>query len=123
MSRAVRVAAAAVAVLATVVLAARSLAHSPSPADVIQRLQTDAARDELGIVAVSRHPDIARLLVIRVGERWHEVPADRRRQVAEQWAAAWRHAVAQGIVAVVDASTERSLVNFDSEGRAILSSP
>jgi hypothetical protein len=53
-----------------------------------------------------------------VGPGWLALPAAERRAAAEQWLQGWRHAVPQGIVAVVDAASGRARVNFDAHGHA-----
>ena len=95
-------------------------AHQLQPGHVISEIRSSPANDVFGIREVTRDPRLPRLLVIRVGPRWTTVPASERRSVAERWMAHWRETVAQGIVAIVDAATDRSLVNFDAEGRARL---
>ena len=69
---------------------------------------------------VRRDPDLPRLLVIRVGPRWSEVPAGQRIEWAEEWHHLWRSTIANGILAVLDSATEDPLVNFDADGRATL---
>lgn len=95
-------------------------AHWQTPEQVIAELRAVALRDAYGITEVTRHPDLPRLLVIRVGPRWSEVDPSKRRAAAEKWMARWRHAVPQGIIAILENGTDRSLVNFDTEGRAVL---
>jgi hypothetical protein len=81
------------------------------------------ARSEIGIASAVRDPRLPRLLVVRVGPRWHELPGDRRQMLAETWCAGWRHAVPQGIVAVLDAATDRSVVHCGRDGTARLTGP
>jgi hypothetical protein len=111
------------AVLAAVVLLAAAggaHAHQPSPEDVIARLRSPAARDAYGIVAVERHRELPRMLLVRVDERWRALPPERRRHAAEDWSRGWRHSVAQGIVSIVDAADGHAVVNFDGRGNALL---
>lgn len=95
-------------------------AHWVQPEQVIAQLRVPALRQAFGITEVTRHPDLPRMLVIRVGPRWTEVAAPQRRAAAERWRHLWRHSVPQGILAILDAATDRSLINFDAEGRAML---
>jgi hypothetical protein len=95
-------------------------AHTISPDEIMARLRTPAAREAFGIEDVSRLEGLPRLLVVRVGPRWREVPAEKRRAVAEDWGRAWEHSVPQGIVSIVDAASGDSLVNFDGRGHALL---
>lgn len=101
-------------------LAAAAAAHWPRPEDVIGRIGSQAMRETLGVVEVARDPRLPRLLVVRVGEKWPEAEPSARRAAAEEWWSSWRHIVSQGIVAVLEQGTERPLVNFDPDGRAIL---
>jgi len=96
-------------------------AHSISPDEIVARLRTPAAREAFGIEEVARLDGLPRLLLVRVGPRWLDVPVERRREAAEDWGRAWGQSVAQGIVAVVDVSSGDSLVNFDGRGHASLS--
>jgi hypothetical protein len=107
-----------VAALVLQALATASGAHVVSPDEVVARLRAPAAREAYGIEEVSRLPGLPRLLLVRVGPRWREVPPDRRRAVAEDWARAWQHAVPQGVVSIVDAASGGAVVNFDGQGNA-----
>jgi hypothetical protein len=95
-------------------------AHSVDPDSVVRELRAPAVRERFDVTAVARHADLPRLLVIRVGTGWHRVAAGSRREAAETWLARWRHATPQGIVAILDDASGRSLVNFDVGGRALL---
>jgi hypothetical protein len=113
--------------LAAIAACAGLAAHTPSVAahwqtaeDVVEELRAPAYREQFDVTRVDRHPDLERLLVIRVGPGWRRVAAATRRKAAASWLSRWRHAVPQGIVAVLDASSDRSLVNFDSDGHAAL---
>lgn len=61
--------------------------------------------------------------MIRVGPQWFEKTAADRRAAAERWWQQWRHAVPQGIVAILDEATGQSLVSFDARGRAGVKEP
>lgn len=95
-------------------------AHTVSPDEIIAQLRTPAAREAFAIEEVRRLDQLPRLLLVRVGARWAEVPAERRRTAAEEWARAWEHSVAQGIVSIVDAQSGDAVVNFDALGHAHL---
>lgn len=98
-------------------LAATAAAHWVSPEDVVRELNVPALRDSLGIVNAARDERTPRLLIVRVGDRWYALSGSLRRAQAEQWRAVWRHNVAQGIVAVLDDRSERSVVRFGRDGR------
>jgi len=104
-----------------VAAATQAWAHSVAPEAVLAELRSDAAREELGIVEASRLDGAPRLLIVRVGARWHDLPAESRRRAAERWGRAWQHAVPQGVVSIVDATSGAAVVNFDALGRAQLS--
>lgn len=105
---------------APLVLASGAAAHWLAPEALIAKLQEPANRERFGITQVTRDPKLPRLLFVRVGPQWERVPAAERREAAEQWFHLWRGGIAQGIVAVLDDATGRSLVNFDANGRAQL---
>ncbi|HEY8517612.1 MAG TPA: hypothetical protein VIS07_19040 [Candidatus Binatia bacterium] len=106
--------------LGLVLAAAVAGAHQLSADDVIARLRAPAAREAYDVVDVERHPGLPRMLLVRVGERWRTLPAERRREAAEDWLRAWRHAVAQGVVSILDVQTGRAVVNFDARGNALV---
>ena len=111
-------------ILAVIGLAGgRSAAHWDRPETVIAQLRAPELRQAFGITATERAADLARLLVIRVGPQWFQKPADARRTAAERWWQQWRHAVPQGIVAILDESSGQSLVSFDAHGRAGVKEP
>ena len=95
-------------------------AHTVTPDEVVARLDGAAVRASYDVVGAKRLDGLPRLLVVRVGPGWREVPADKRRAAAEEWAEDWRHAVAQGVVSIVDAASGDTVVNFDAHGRAHL---
>jgi hypothetical protein len=98
-------------------------AHTPSPEQVIALVGSSESRARYGVERVERHAEVARLLLVRVGPAWADAPAEARRAVAESWLEEWSHAVPGGIVAVLDARTDRALVNYDAHGRARLAEP
>lgn len=111
------------AAVALIVGARPTLAHWEQPEAVIAQLRAPALQQAFGISAAARAPDLARLLVIRVGPQWFQKPAAERRDAAERWWQQWRHAVPQGITAILDETTGQSLVSFDAHGRAAVKEP
>ena len=97
-------------------------AHWMRPEDIVAGLASDAQlRERLGVVAVQIEPQLPRLLIIKVDRaRWEAASAEARTTLAEEWLETWRHNVPEGIVAVLDAATEQSVVNFDGLGHARL---
>ena len=106
-----------VLVLGTV---AGARAHTVSPDEILARLRAPALREAYDVEDVSRLERLPRLLLVRVGPRWRDVPLEQRRAVAEDWARSWEHAVPQGIVSIVDARSGDAVVNFDALGNAHL---
>lgn len=100
--------------------AAGARAHTVSPEEILARLRAPAVHEAYDVEDASRLERLPRLLLVRVGPRWRDVPAERRRAVAEDWARSWEHAVPQGIVSIVDARTGDAVVNFDALGNARL---
>ncbi len=98
-------------------------AHTVPPEAIVGRLSSDAARHAAGVESVVRDPRLPRLLLVRVGPRWEELPLARREALARSWWTAWRHAVPQGVVAVLDAATDRSVVTFARDGAARVAGP
>jgi hypothetical protein len=109
--------------LTLMLIASTARAHTPGPDDVIGMIDAPASRQRLAVRGVTRDEKVPRLLVIRVGSGWATVPTGERTAAAEEWWALWRDAVPQGIVAVLDAETSASLVNFDPAGGARLVTP
>ena len=97
-------------------------AHWMRPEDIVAGLASDTQlRQRLGVIAVYIEPQLPRLLIIKVDRtRWEAASAETRTKLAEEWLETWRHNVPEGIVAVLDAATEQSVVNFDGLGHARL---
>lgn len=97
-------------------------AHWMRPDEIVAGLAADTQlRERFGVVAVHIEPQLPRLLVIKVDRtRWEAASPDTRTKLAEEWLETWRHNVPEGIVAVLDAATEQSVVNFDGFGHARL---
>jgi hypothetical protein len=100
-------------------LAARAAAHWLPPAAVVAHLNSEAVRRQWGVERAERDAKAPRLLVVRVGGHWYEVPAAARKVEASQWLEDWRHNVAQGVVAVLDAESDRPVVQFGPGGRVV----
>jgi hypothetical protein len=103
-------------VLAT---AGPAVSHQETPEIIVADLGSAKAREASGIVRVVRDTTQPRLLVVRVGDAWWKLPAEVRRDRASEWGTRWRHAVPQGIVAVVDAKTEQPVVRFGPRGEVV----
>jgi len=95
-------------------------AHWKRPEEVIARIVSPASCETLGVVTATRDPRLPRLLIVRVGAPWAGAGTVHRRDVAEEWWTAWRHAVPQGIVAILEEGSDRPLVNFGVGGHAVL---
>ncbi len=95
-------------------------AHTVAPEEVVAKIASPPVREAYGILTVERAPEVPRLLVVRVGRKWNELPVTMRQDAATEWQALWRHAVAQGIVAVLDANTGAPVINFDAQGHALV---
>jgi hypothetical protein len=109
-------------VVAALVLgpAAPAGAHWLMPEQVLAELRSPAVRDAFGVVEAAPKADLPRLLVIRVDARWAKRPAAERRAAAERWDRRWHESVPQGIVAIVDETSGRSLVSYDAHRAARL---
>lgn len=115
-----RLAAVLGALLALGAVAGVAHAHTVTADEVVARLDGAAMRTAFDVVSAQRLDGLPRLLIVRVGPGWRDVPAEKRRAVAEEWAKAWQHAVAQGVLSIVDAANGATVVNFDALGRAHL---
>jgi hypothetical protein len=93
-------------------------AHWIAPEAIVAQLQGPPGR-ALGVERAARDDKVPRLLVIRVGEAWYRIPAEKRREQAAAWLALWRHNVGQGIVAVLDARTDQPAVRFGPGGQVV----
>ncbi len=108
------------AALALVVLvASAATAHTPFPEDVLASLGAPSMRVGAGIERAERDPRNPRLLVVRVGRPWFALPAAVRAEAAADWCDVWRRAVPQGVVAVLDAGTDRVVVRFGRAGTVL----
>lgn len=105
-------------------VAAAAGAHTPAPERVVAEMNAPALRERFGVVEVAPHPELSRLLVVRVDAgRWRGAGAGERRAAAEAWRRRWRQSVPDGLLAIVSAEGGDSLVSFDARGRARLRQP
>jgi hypothetical protein len=88
--------------IALVLVAASARAHTPAPEEVVASLAAPAARAATGVERVERARANPRVLLIHVGAAWPAIPRAARATAAAEWRERWRHAVPQGVVAVLD---------------------
>jgi len=114
-------------VVATLILATAATAHAHwlSPEEIINGLANNPrVHDTVGVTEVYRDKHLPRLLIIKVRRaQWETLPAPSRLKLAEEWFGTWRHNVPQGIVAILDAATDHSLIAYDGTGHATLKDP
>jgi hypothetical protein len=91
-------------------------AHTPAPDDVVATIAEPAARAAAGVERAERDVRNPRVLLVRVGPRWFARPRDARAAAAAEWREAWRRAVPDGVVAVLDATTDRAVVRWGPGG-------
>jgi hypothetical protein len=91
-------------------------AHWEDPDAIVADLNGPATRSATGVERVERDAQTPRLLIVRVGERWFALPEAVRIEQAGAWLGRWRHSVQQGIVAVLDATTDQPVVHFGPGG-------
>ncbi len=101
------------AVLVLLLVAGGAGAHSPSPGSVIALAAGDAVA---GVTRAERDPTNPRVLVVRVGPSWFVLDAGERLARARRWRDDWRHAVPQGVVAILDAASQAPVVGFGARG-------
>src|SRR5882757_9239397 len=106
------IAALGVALAALLLAISSAVAHTLAPDQIIGQLRLPAVREAYGVEDVARLDGLPRLLVVRVGRRWSEVPATQRQEIAENWTVTWRHSVPEGVVAILDAASGDSVVHF-----------
>jgi hypothetical protein len=108
------------AVAGLLALAATSAwGHTPSADELIASLAAPAARVASGVERADRDARNPRVLVVRVGPAWFALPSRVRAEAAAEWYATWRRAVPQGIVAVLEAATDRVVVRFGRAGAVV----
>lgn len=104
-------------------VASTSHAHPLGADQVIARLLAPDMAKAFDVVSVERSADLDRLLVVRVGPGWQRAEPELRREASQKWLHMWKAATRNGIVAVLDADSEASLVGFDGNGEATLKGP
>jgi len=109
-----------VAVVLALALAGHALAHSPTPASVLDALNAPEARAALGVQRAEQDAKNSRVLIVRVAPRWFELDRAERLLQARIWRDDWRRAVAQGVVAVLDARTDLPVIGYAPGGTAFL---
>ena len=100
-------------------LAGPAAAHWLPPEAVVARLNSEPVRRRWGVERAERDAKAPRLLIVRVGKRWYELPAAIRKAEAGEWLGDWRHNVPQGVVAVLDAASDQPVVQFGPGGRIL----
>ena len=93
--------------------------HVPAPEEVVAAITAPAARAAMGIERAERDGRNPRLLLVRVGSDWFARSRPARAAAAAEWHSSWRHVVPQGVVAVLDASTDRVVVRYGRGGEVI----
>jgi hypothetical protein len=106
-------------VVALVLAAAAARAHTLAPEELLAALTTPSGRVATGIERASRDHANPRLLLVRVGPRWFALSRETRAAAATDWYAAWRRAVPEGVVAVLDENTDRVVVRFGRGGTVV----
>jgi len=103
-----------------VVLAcAPAWAHTPAPEDVVATIAEPAARVAAGVERAQRDVRNPRVLLVRVSPEWFARPREVRAAAAAEWREAWRRAVPDGVVAVLDAGTDRAVVRYGPGGAVL----
>jgi hypothetical protein len=109
-----------VAVALALGLARPAPAHSPTPASMLDALNAPETRAALGVQRAEQDARNPRILIVRVAPRWFELPPADRLLQARIWRDDWRHAVAQGVVAVLDGRTDLPVVGYAPGGAVFL---
>jgi hypothetical protein len=78
-----------------------------------------ATRVAAGVERAERDLRNPRVLLVRVGPDWFARPRDARATAAAEWREAWRRAVPDGVVAVLDAATARAVVRWGPGGAVV----
>jgi hypothetical protein len=109
-----------VAVVVALGLARTALAHSPTPASILEALNAPEARAALGVQRAEQDAKNPRVLVVRVDRHWFELDRAERLLQARIWRDDWRRAVVQGVVAVLDARTDLPVIGYAPGGTVFL---
>jgi hypothetical protein len=108
---------AAAAIGLSLVFGTPAAGHWVGADDIVAQLNSEQSRSALGVEEARRDERTPRLLVVRVGERWYALPRAERKIRAAAWWDLWHHNVAGGIIAILDARTEKPVVQFGSRGQ------
>ena len=87
-------------------------AHWMSPAEVVAEVGAPSSRKALGVEGVNHDQNNARLLIIRVGPDWYALPRAKRAKQAHEWLDLWHRSVEHGIVAILDAKSDKPVVRY-----------
>ena len=105
--------------VALALVAGRAWAHSLAPDEVVASLDAPAARVAMGVERAAVDLRNPRVLLVRVGAGWFDLPPSARVTAAADWRSTWRAAVPQGIVAVLDAGTSQPVVRYGIAGQVV----
>ncbi len=97
-------------------LARSAGAHTISAEEVLTRLNDAKEKEKTGVVRARADPKLPRLLLVEVGERWYGIDRAVRQKLAKEWLGLWRHAVATGVVSVLDEKSSEPVVKFRPDG-------
>jgi hypothetical protein len=87
---------------------------------MLDALNAPEARTALGVRRAEQDAKNPRVLVVRVDPRWFELDRADRLLQARIWRDEWRRAVAQGVVAVLDARTDLPVIGYGPGGAVFL---
>ena len=94
--------------------------HTIPKEEIVAYLNSQEVREASGIERAAQDEKLPRLLVVEVGERWFKLSEQERREYAKKWHAAWRHAVANGVVSIIEKQTGDAVVSYRPDGRVEL---
>jgi hypothetical protein len=87
---------------------------------MVAALNAPETRTALGLQSAMRDARNPRVLVVRVDAHWFALDRADRLLQARLWRDDWRHAVAQGVVAVLDARTDLPVIDYAPGGAVFL---
>jgi hypothetical protein len=94
--------------------------HIVPKEEIVAYLNSQEVREAAGIERASQDEKLSRLLIIEVGEQWFKLSANERREFAKKWHAAWKHAIPNGIVSVIEKKSGEAVVSYRPDGRVEL---